>query len=144
MTALSTTARFDRALFATSADWLAVGVAVALPWSTTATGICIAAWLVALLPTLDAAAVKRELFAAAGGLPVLLWCLGAVGMLWADVSWVERLQGFGSFNRLLMIPLLLAQFRRSEHAHYVIYGFFISSASVLIVSLVLIFTHVAI
>ena len=105
MTALSTTARFDRALFATSADWLAVGVAVALPWSTTATGICIAAWLVALLPTLDAAAVKRELFAAAGGLPVLLWCLGAVGMLWADVSWVERLQGFGSFNRLLMISI---------------------------------------
>ncbi len=86
MTALSTAARFDRAFFARLADWLAVGVAVALPWPTTATGICIAAWLVVLLPTPDVAAVKRELFTAAGGLPVLLWCRGTVGMLWADIG----------------------------------------------------------
>jgi O-antigen ligase len=134
MTAWSTTARFDRALFARLADWLAVAVAAALPWSTTATGICIAAWLVALLPTLDVAAVRREVATAAGGLPVLLWCLGAIGMLWADVDWSARLGGLDGFNRLLMIPLLLVQFRRSEHGGRVICGFFTSAASVLVVS----------
>ncbi len=140
MTTLSTTARFDRAFFETLADWLAVGVALALPWSTTATGICIVAWLLTVLPTLDAAAVKREVVTAAGGLPLLLWCLGFVGMLWADVSWTARLGGLDGFNRLLMIPLLLAQFRRSEHGIWVIYGFLVSSAVVLVVSLVMIAT----
>jgi hypothetical protein len=48
---------------------------------------------------------------AAGGLPVLLWVLAAAGMLWADVTWSERLTGLGRFHRLLIIPLLLAQFR---------------------------------
>jgi O-antigen ligase len=141
MTALSTAARFDRAFFARLADLLAVAVAVSLPWSTSATGILIALWLVVVLATLDPAALKRELVTAAGGLPVLLWCLGAVGMLWADVSWIDRLQGLSSFSRLLIIPLLLTQFRRSERGRYVIYGFFASSAILLIVSLAQIFAH---
>jgi hypothetical protein len=67
MSAPSSIARFDRAFFVRLADWLAVAVA----WSTSAVGIAIAAWLVVLLPTLDAAAVKRELGTAAGGLPVV-------------------------------------------------------------------------
>src|SRR5262249_56243718 len=100
--------RFDRVFFARLADWLAVAVAITLPWSTSAVGISIAAWLVILLPTLDAAAVKRELGTAAGGLPVVLWCLGLVGTLWADVSWHDRFAGLDSFHRLLAIPLLFA------------------------------------
>jgi O-antigen ligase len=140
MTALSTTARFDRAFFTALADWLAVGVALALPWSTTATGIFIAAWLVVVLPTLDAAAIKRELVTAAGGLPVLLCCLGAIGMLWADVDWAARLGGLDSFIRLLLIPLLLAQFRRSAHGGWVIYGFLLSVTVLLVVSFILVLT----
>ena len=61
-------------------------------------------------------------------------------MLWADVSWTERFQGLGSFHRLLVIPLLLAQFRRSEHGMPVIYGFLISSAFALIATYVLTLT----
>ena len=49
-----------------------------------------------LLPTLDAAAIRRELASAAGGLPVLLWVLAAVGMLWADATWAERIGGRAS------------------------------------------------
>src|ERR1700681_3351019 len=105
------------------ADWLAVAIAVSLPWSTSASGILIALWLVAFLPILDVAAVRRELATAAGGLPVLLWVLAAVGMLWADVTWSERFAGLGGFNRLLVIPLLLAQFRRSDRGAFVLYGF---------------------
>jgi len=134
MTALSTVARFDRAFLAPLGDWLAVGVALALPWSTSATGIFIAAWLMVALVTLGPAALKRELMTAAGGLPVLLWCLGALGILWSDVGWPARLGGVDGFNRLLVIPLLLAQFRRSEHSVWVLYGFLISSTVLLLVS----------
>jgi O-antigen ligase len=124
----------DLQTFAQAADWLAVGVAVALPWSTTATAILIALWLGAILPTLDRAMLRRELATAAGGLPVLLWLLAAVGMLWADVIWSERFGGLGGFNRLLVIPLLLAQFRRSEHGLWVLYGYFASVLGVLLLS----------
>src|SRR5205807_635378 len=110
------------------ADGLAAAVAVSLPWSTSATAILIVLWLMALVPTLDAAAVRRELMSPAGGLPVLLWALGTVGMLWADASWSERFAGLSGFHKLLLIPLLLAQFRRpSARGDWVILGFLASS-----------------
>jgi hypothetical protein len=132
--------RFDRASLQWLADWLAVAVALALPWSTSLASIFIVAWLLAVLPTLDMAAVKRELMTPAGGLPVLLWCLGLIGMVWADVDWLARYRGFDSFNRLLVIPLLLAQFRRSDNGIRVICGFLVSETAVLIVSYILILT----
>src|SRR5580704_18059717 len=133
-------ARFDRASLQPLADWLAVGVALALPWSTSATSILIIIWLLAVLPTLDLAAIRREIMTPAGGLPVLLWALGLIGMAWADVDWLTRYRGLDSFNRLLLIPLLLAQFRRSENGIRVICGFLVSETAVLIVSYVLILT----
>ena len=134
MTALTIHSAFNRARWMQLADWLAVGVAVSLPWSTSATGILIAVWLITVLPTLNAASIRRELASAAGGLPVLLWVLAAVGMLWADVTWAERIGGLGRFHRLLVIPLLLAQFRRSEHGIWVIHGFFASMLGLLLMS----------
>ncbi|MGH6677288.1 MAG: O-antigen ligase family protein, partial [Xanthobacteraceae bacterium] len=50
------------------------------------------------------------------------------------MSWSERFVDFAPFNRLLAIPILLAQFRRSEHGLRVLLGFFISVVGVLIVS----------
>lgn len=132
--------RFDRMSFVPLADWFAVGVALALPWSTSATAIFIALWLVAALLTTDPTALKRELVTAAGGLPVLLCFLGAVGMLWADFGWSARLAGFDGYVRLLMIPLLLTQFRRSGRGRSVACGFLISSSLVLAASFLMIFT----
>lgn len=120
------------------ADWFAVGVAISLPWSTTATGILVVLWLLAVLPSLELTAIKRELFSAAGGLPVILWALATLGLLWADVSWSERLGGYSSFHRLLAIPLLLAQFRRSGHGMRVLIGFFASVTGVLLLSWLLV------
>jgi O-antigen ligase len=130
----------DRAFLQRLADWLAVGVALALPWSTSAASIFIIAWLLAVLAALDRAAVWRALQTPAGGLPVLLWCLGLLGMAWADVSWKERLGGLDSFHRLLIIPLLFAQFRRSENGRWVVAGFFISELLVLLTSYILVLT----
>lgn len=132
--------RFDRASLMPLADWSAVGVALALPWSTSATGILIALWLVVALATADLTALKREVLTAAGGLPVLLCCLGAAGMLWADVRWPARLGGLNGYLRLLMIPLLLMHFRRSRRSEWVICAFFISAAFVLIASFFMVLT----
>ena len=77
MTVLSATPRFDRASFVSLADWLAVGVAVALPWSTSATGTFIALWLVVALVTIDLSAFKRALLTPAGGLP---FCYGVLAL----------------------------------------------------------------
>ncbi len=122
------------------ADGLAAAVAVSLPWSTSATGVLVVVWLIALVPTLDAAAVRREALSGAVGLPLLLWMLAAIGMLWADVSWSERIAGLSGFHKLLFIPLLLAQFRRSSQANWVIVGFLVSSAVLLVVSWALVLT----
>jgi O-antigen ligase len=125
---------FDRARLERAADLLAVAVVASMPWSTTATGILIVLWLLALVPTLDWPAVRRELFTPAGGLPVLFVLLGAIGMLWADVPWRERLGGLDSFHRILFIPLLLAQFRRSGNGRWALIGFLASCAALLVLS----------
>jgi hypothetical protein len=117
-----------------AADWLAVAVVVSLPWSTSVSVILIVLWLVAVLPTLAVADMRRELLTAAGGLPVLLWLFAAVGMLWADVPWAERIDGLGGFHRLLAIPLLLAQFRRSQCGPCACYGLLISATVLLALS----------
>src|SRR5262245_34812950 len=119
------------------ADGLVVAVAVSLPWSTSATAILIVLWLLAFVPTIDAAALRRELLSPTGGLPVMLWGAGALGMLWADVSWSERIAGLSGFHKLLVIPLLLAHCRRSAQGQWVILGFLASSMVLLVVSWVL-------
>jgi O-antigen ligase len=93
MPALSPSVGLDHAFLLRLADWLVVLVAVSLPWSTTATGIYTAAWLVVPLPVLDLESVRHELASAPGGLPVVLWCLGLIGMIWAGVDWTQRFEG---------------------------------------------------
>jgi O-antigen ligase len=64
----------------------------------------------------------------------LLWGFAALGMLWADVSWQERFGGLGGFNKLLIIPLLLVHFRRSERGSRVLIGFLASVTLLLLAS----------
>jgi O-antigen ligase len=125
---------FDRKQLAQLADWSVVAVAMTLPWSTSGTSILLVVWLITLIPTIETAAIWREVKSPAGCLPVLLWLLGAAGMVWADVSWAERFAGLNSFHRLLTIPLFLAQFRRSENARWALYGFLTSAVVLLAAS----------
>ena len=60
---------FHRARMVVIADWLAVAVIVAMPWSISVFQILIVLWLIALLPTLDLPALRRELQTPAGALP---------------------------------------------------------------------------
>ena len=125
---------FNPTRLANLADWLTVAVAASLPWSTSATSILLVLWLLALLPTLEWADVRRKLVTAAGGLPVLLVVLGALGMLWADVALIERWKGFDSFFKLLAIPLLFVQFRRSDRGPFVLAAYVASCIVLLVIS----------
>src|SRR5262245_63925197 len=119
---------------ATWADILAVAIAVSLPWSTSATGILVGVWFFTLLPFLRWDEIRREILTSAGGLPVLLVLLGIAGMLWADVPWPERWRGLDSFLKLLAIPFLLVQFRRSERGTWVFAGYLLSCVVLLVVT----------
>jgi O-antigen ligase len=125
---------FNRERLVLICDWLAVALAASLPWSTSATGILAGLWILAVIPTLDAVVLRRELSTFAGGMPVLLWALGVAGMLWADVSFKERMGGLDSFNKLLVIPLMLIHFRRSERGAWVMKGFLASCCALLVLS----------
>jgi O-antigen ligase len=129
-----TAAVFNRGRLERAADALAVAVVASIPWSTTATSILGAAWLLAVLPTLEWPAVRREIWTPSGGLPVLFCLLAIIGMLWADAPWHERLGGLDSFHRFLAVPLLLAQFRRSGNGRWVVSGFVASCTALLILS----------
>ena len=120
--------------FAWLADVLIAAAAVSLPWSTQATSILIVLWLIALLPALDAVTVRRELMSAAGGLPVLLWVLGALGMLWADVSWSERVEGLSGFQQGTHNSALAGAIPALRAWQWVLIGFLASSAVLLLVS----------
>jgi O-antigen ligase len=124
--------RIDRHSLAAIADWLVVALAVSLPWSTSATSILGALWLLAVIPTIQPELLRRTLLAPAGGTPALLWLLGVLGMLWATgVPISERWQGLSAFHRLLLIPLLMMQFQRSHHGASVL-RWFIASCGVLL------------
>ena len=131
MAGLSIVNGVDQAKLARLADVLVVGVAVSLPWSTSATAILVVLWLLALIPTLRWADIRRELATPAGGLPVLLVALGLAGMLWADVILLERWKGFDSYLKLLVIPLLFVQYRRSDHGEWVFAGYVFSCVALL-------------
>lgn len=124
----------DRQHWARAADAWAIALAVSLPWSTSAAGICGALWFLTLLPTLDKTSVQRMFRTAAGGLPVLLWALGVVGLLWSEAPLPERFDGVDSFYKLLAIPLLMIHAERSEFARRAVIGFLASSAILMVCS----------
>ena len=116
------------------ADALVAAIAVSLPWSTSVTSILIVLWLVALALTLQWPDLRHELATLAGGLPVLLWLMMLVGNLWSDASFWQRLDSLSDYHKLLAIPLLMMQFRRSPHAQRIIIGFLLASVVLLLVS----------
>ena len=77
---------FAPARAARAAEWLAVAIAISLPWSTSATGILTALWLVAFVPTVRLAELRRELADPAAGLPLLLCALMLLGVAWSVAS----------------------------------------------------------
>jgi len=136
MSGLSITNGIDKDKLTRLAGGLIVAVAVSLPWSTSATAILVVLWLLVIIPTLRWVDIRSELITPAGGLPVLLVGVGLAGMLWADVTLLERWKGFESFLKLLVIPLLFVQYRRSIRWEWVFAGYLLSCVALLVATTV--------
>ena len=141
MFATSILGAFKRVSAEQVADALAMAVVISLPWSTSVTASLIGLWLLSTLPFLRSPRLQKSLSVLrharttlAGVFPVLLWLIAVLGMLWADVSWLERLRGLAGFHKLLVIPLLVVQFSRSAQAHYILVAFLFSCTVLLIFS----------
>jgi hypothetical protein len=124
----------DRVRLAALADYLAAAAVISLPWSTSATSILVPLWVVAVALTFDAAPLRQAGSQPAVALPVALVVLAVLGMLWSEVAWPERLSGIVPFLKLLVIPLLLVQFSRSDRCEMVLAAFFTSVCVLLAVS----------
>lgn len=116
------------------ADGLVVGIALALPWSTSGVVILVCIWALVIIPTIEPDEFVQEMKRPAALLPVALFVLAALGMLWADVSFKERLRGIDFYLKLLTIPLLIIQFRRSDRAIWALGGFFTAGSLLLLAS----------
>ncbi|MBS0530239.1 MAG: ligase, partial [Proteobacteria bacterium] len=113
---------------------LVTAIAASLPWSTSATAILVGLWLVSLLATLRPEDVYHEMRTPAAALPIALWVIALLGMFWADVSWAERLNGLKPFHKLLVLPLLFAQFRQTPNVKPVFGAFLVASVLLALVS----------
>lgn len=129
----------DRRRWLSLADGLAVAVAMSLPWSTSLTSIFVILWVLALVPALRPPDLLGEVAKPASGIPVLFWLLGIIGSLWSVADLGQQLHAIKGFHKLLVIPLLFIQFRRSQRAHLVLGGFLLSCTVLLVLSWVLYF-----
>jgi hypothetical protein len=116
------------------ADYLAAAVVISLPWSTSATSILAPLWAVAATMTLDGKSLRRIVAVPAATIPMALVVLAVAGTLWSEVAWPVRLSGITPFLKLLMIPLLFAQFSRSDRSEMVLAAFFASACVLLALS----------
>jgi O-antigen ligase len=113
---------------------MAAGVAIVLPWSTSLTVVFVWLYLASLLPVLRLPKLRDAFLEPLSAVPTLLFLLAAVGMMWADVSWGERLKGLSAYRFMLFIPALILHFRISAHAHWVLGGFLLSCSVLLLIS----------
>lgn len=130
------TAHFDRAQWRKAADGLAAVVAATMPWSTSISIIAIVLWLIVLVPTVRLEELRDVMRYPAAFVPVALVALAAAGMLWADVPWKARGDGFESFARFLILPLLFVQYRESDRWRWVFGTFLVSCALLMTVSFI--------
>jgi len=124
------------------ADLLAALAAAALPWSTTGFTVLLGFWLLSLiplLPILDVRAFRRLLARPICLLPLALVALAVAGTLWADSPWPDRLRNFSPLAKLLVIPVLLYHFQRSQRGAWVLIAFLGSCAVLMLMSWIVLF-----
>jgi O-antigen ligase len=124
----------EPARFSQAADWMAVAVAVSLPWSTSLSGILIVIWLLCLIPTLDLRSLRWVAAVPAAAIPLALFVYGVIGMAWGGASFEDQWGSIKPTLRFLAFPLLFIQFRRSDRGMWVLEGFLVSCTVLLAVS----------
>jgi O-antigen ligase len=124
----------DKAAWMTTADIVAVLLALSLPWSTSLVGIFGVVLVIVLLPTIDAGKfielLKRPICAA----PIALFLLALAGTLWSDARWGMRFYSVAPTGKLLLLPLLFYHFERSRRGLWVFTAFLASCAVMVVAS----------
>jgi O-antigen ligase len=129
----------DPAAWLTTADVLAILIAVSLPWSTSLVAIFAAAFLVAQAPFFDAKAFLQLLRRPICTLPLALFALAVAGTLWSDAAWGARLYAIGPTLKLLVLPALFYHFERSGRGLWVFLAFLIACALLMGLSWIVLF-----
>ena len=129
----------DPIAWAKAADIVAVLIALSLPWSTSLVGIFATALLVSMAPFLDVEAFLQSLKRPICLLPIGLFVLAVVGMLWSDAPWGARLYAISPTAKLLVLPVLLFHFERSARGVQVLVAFLVSCALLLAMSWIVAF-----
>ena len=124
----------DPAAWMTTADIMAVLLALSLPWSTSLVGIFGVVMVLTMLPTLDAGAFVRSLKRPICMAPIALFGLALVGTLWSDAPWGVRLYAVGPTAKLLVLPFLFHHFGRSQRGLWVFAAFLVSCALLMAMS----------
>jgi O-antigen ligase len=129
----------DPAAWLATVDAVAILTAASLPWSTSLPAIFAAAMLVAMLPFLDVRALLASLKRPICAVPIAFFLLAVAGTLWSDAPWGVRLYAVGPTVKLLMLPVLLFHFERSERGLFVFTAFLISCTLLAIMSWIVAF-----
>lgn len=129
----------DPAAWARTADLVVVGIALALPWSTSLVAIFAVIWIIVLAPTLEIPTLARSLKQPACMLPIAFFVLAAVGTLWSDAPWGMRIYAISPTAKLLVLPLLLYHFGRSERGLWVFVAFVASCTLLMAMSWIVVF-----
>jgi O-antigen ligase len=122
------------ARYRTPARFVAL-LALLLPWTTTGLTFALIPWLIAFA-FLDLRAFPRSLLRPVCLLPIALVALAALGALWSDAPWPERIHAIGPAAKLLVIPLLIYQFERWPYGNWVFSAFLASCALLMLHSFV--------
>ncbi|MCS3762860.1 O-antigen ligase family protein [Bradyrhizobium centrosematis] len=120
------------ARYRTPARFVAL-IALLLPWTTTGLTFALIPWLIAFA-FLDLRAFPRSLLRPICLLPIALVALAALGMLWSDAPWPERIHALGPAAKLLVIPLLIYQFERWPYGGWVFAAFLASCTALMLYS----------
>jgi len=118
----------NRLAWVRATDIAAALIAAALPWSTSLAGIFSAIFLAALVPSIEPRALLVSLRRPISALPIGLFVLALVGMLWSDALWAERFHAILPTVKLLVLPLLFYHFARSPRGLWVFWAFLVSCA----------------
>jgi O-antigen ligase len=127
------------AAWVTTVDVIAILLALSLPWSTSLVGIFAAALVVTMVPFLDLGAFLKSLKRPISAVPIALCALALIGTLWSDAPWGERLHAVGPTAKLLVLPVLLYHFQRSERGFWVLVPFLVSCTMLAVMSWIVAF-----
>jgi O-antigen ligase len=127
------------AAWMTSVDVVATLLALSLPWSTSLVGIFAAALVVTMAPFLYLGAFLQSLKRPISAVPIALCALALIGTLWSDAPWGERLYAIGPTAKLLVLPILLYHFQRSERGLWVLVAFLVSCTLLAVMSWIVAF-----